>query len=58
MAKRLEEYERLLRDLILRVDEKDQRLIRKAVEHVRYQSWVWKRFDNSAHGKVGVCLRG
>lgn len=34
MAKRLEEYEKLLRDLILRVDDKDQRLIRKALEHV------------------------
>ena len=58
MAKRLEEYERLFRDLILRVDEKDQRLIRKALEHVSYHSLVGKAFDNSVHEKIGVCLRG
>ncbi len=35
MAGRLEEYERLLRDLNLRVDEPDQILISKALEKVR-----------------------
>lgn len=51
MAKRLEEYERLLRDLILRVDENDQRLIRRAIEHVSYKSPVGEGFDHRAHGK-------
>ena len=35
MAGRLEEYERLLRDLSVRVDERDRALILKALENVR-----------------------
>lgn len=38
MAGKLEEYERLLRELSLRVDEPDQILISKAIEKVRAPS--------------------
>ena len=38
MAKKLDEYERVLRGLSLRVDGDDQRLIRRVLEHVRPNS--------------------
>ena len=49
MTRRLDEYEKLLRDLTLRVEENDQRLIRKTLEHVSYRSPMGKWIENGAH---------
>ena len=44
MAGKLEEYERLLRDLSVRVDEPDQILISKAIEKVRVlEDPIWSQ---------------
>lgn len=49
MARRLDEYEKLLQSLILRVEEKDQRLIRKSLERVSYRSQVGNGIECWAH---------
>lgn len=51
MAKRLDAYESVLRRLILRVDQNDQRLIRKTLEHVSYRPPIEQEIENGAHSK-------
>ena len=49
MARRLDEYEKLLQSLMLRVDENDQRLIRKTFERVSYRFLVGNGIEYRAH---------
>lgn len=49
MAKRLDEYDKVLRCLALRVDGNDQKLIRRALEQVTNASLVRRELRNAAH---------